>query len=106
MTIPLWTPPPERIAQANLTRFMAQARARTGLPLNDYPSLYEWSIAHPEAFWPEVWDFCGIHATQRWDKVLSDGDRMPGARWFEGSRLNFAENLLPRRDESPAIIAR
>ncbi len=101
----LWTPSPERIANGNLTRFIAGVREHTGAPVSDYPSLYKWSIGHLEAFWPEVWDFCGIRAAKRWDKVLSDGDRMPDARWFEGARLNFAENLLRRRDEAPAIIA-
>ncbi|HEV2110589.1 MAG TPA: acetoacetate--CoA ligase, partial [Gammaproteobacteria bacterium] len=61
---------------------------------------------YPEKFWPLVWAFCGIKASQTWDKALEHGERMPGAKWFTGSRLNFAENLLRYRDERPALVFR
>lgn len=106
---PLWEPTADQIQRANLTRFMA------GLPANDYPSLYRWSIEHPESFWKAVWRFCGVIAEERpgrvpWDKVLVGGDRVAppdedlGPRWFVGARLNFAENLLRFRDDRPAIV--
>ena len=101
---PLWTPSPDRVANANLTAFRERVAAKYGLSLPDYDALYDWSIDHPEAFWAEVWDFCGVIAAGRGERVLVDADRMPGARFFPDARLNFAENLLRRRDDAPAII--
>ena len=85
---------------------MSRFAERAGQPLHDYPLLHQWSVDQPEAFWPLVVDFCEIVFHAKGDQVLMDGDRMPGARWFPGSRLNFAENLLVRNDEAPAIIYR
>ena len=83
----------------------------------DYPSLYEWSIAHPDKFWPAVWKFCDVVAETlpdgaQWREVVRGLDRMAppdpvgGPKWFEGARLNFAENLLRFRDDHPALVAR
>ncbi|MGH7518517.1 MAG: acetoacetate--CoA ligase [Gemmatimonadales bacterium] len=114
MDAPVWTPSPERISRANLTRFMAEARAR-GAPAGDYAALYRWSVDRPQEFWPLVWDFTGVVAEQRadgsvWDQVGVGLDRMAppdperGPRWFPGARLNFAENLLRRSDEHEALV--
>ncbi|MFQ5700544.1 MAG: acetoacetate--CoA ligase [Acidobacteriota bacterium] len=103
---PLWTPSPERIARANMTRFIRFVRNGPAPGVNDYASLYHWSIASPELFWPAIWDFCGIRAEQHGASVLEEPDRMPGARWFSGARLNFAENLLRFADQRPAISFR
>jgi acetoacetyl-CoA synthetase len=103
---PLWRPSPARAADANLTRFMAEARRRWGIPAPDYPALYQWSIAKPEQFWSSVWDFCGVIGERGGETVLENGDRMPGAEWFPRARLNFAENLLRRRDAAPALVFR
>jgi acetoacetyl-CoA synthetase len=110
---PIWTPTAERVARANLTRFIARVRERHHA-VTDYPSLYHWSITEPDAFWPEVWDFCGVVADERqgrpWDEVVVGLDRMGppsptlGPRWFTGARLNFAENLLRYDDDRPAIV--
>ena len=94
----LWRPAPGQVEGAQLTAFMRSASERAGSPMADYDTLWRWSIEHPEAFWPAVWDFCGVRASRRWDAVLEHGDRMPGATWFRGARLNFAENLLRRDD--------
>ena len=101
---PLWQPSPERAAQANLTAFMRGVNARYGTRFTDYDALYRWSIEQPEAFWTSVWDFCDIKAAHRGERVLVDGDKMPGARWFPDARLNFAENLLRRRDDTDALV--
>ena len=101
---PLWTPSPERVAASNLTAFMAAVRRRHGVKIAGYDDLYRWSIDRPQAFWAALWDFCGIVAEERGDTVVEDFDRMPGARWFPDARLNFAENLLRRRDDGPALI--
>jgi acetoacetyl-CoA synthetase len=102
---PHWIPSAERIASAQLTRFHAFARDR-GAPSGDYSSLWQWSVDEPAAFWNAVFDFTGVIADRGTGQVLRNGSRMPGATWFEGTRLNFAENLLRGAGEGPAIIAR
>jgi acetoacetyl-CoA synthetase len=101
---PLWSPSPERIANANLTRFVARVNANHHTRLTDFASLHNWSITNPEEFWIEVWRFCGVRATRDWSHVLEHGDKMPGAKWFTGAQLNFAENFLSRSDDAPALI--
>ena len=105
MNAPLWQPAPERIARANLTRFMGEVRTSAGVDTRDYAQLYEWSLDAPEAFWKAVWSFTGVIG-ERGETVLVDRDRMPGAKWFPEARLNFAENLLRRRDDATAIVFR
>ncbi|MDE0172389.1 MAG: acetoacetate--CoA ligase [Defluviicoccus sp.] len=106
MTEPLWTPSPDRIRDANLTRYLTALGDRHGLEFADYAALHRWSVENREAFWVSVWDFCGIVAETRGETVLADGEKMPGARWFPDARLNFAENLLRHRDGGPAIFFR
>ena len=91
--------------ESAMFRFIQQASATHGIAA-DYDSLYSWSIDQRAAFWQMVWEFTGIRASRRWHSVLENGDAMPGARWFPGSRLNFAENLLRHRDHRRAIIFR
>ena len=113
---PLWTPPPDRVARANLTAFSAAVRRDYAADVGDYRSLYRWSITSPDRFWPAVWRFCGVIAAEQtgrepWEAVGVGLDRMAppdpakGPRWFPGARLNFAENLLRRRDAHPALVA-
>ena len=102
---PLWTPSPERVAAANLTRFMRAAGERAGRAFDGYETLWQWSVDERPAFWDTLWDFCGVIGAKG-DAVLEDGDAMPGARWYPGARLNFAENLLRYRDERPALVFR
>jgi acetoacetyl-CoA synthetase len=93
MERPLWQPSADRVAAANVTRFMAEAARRHAVALPDFAALYRWSVGHAEDFWSELWDFCGV-VGDKGKIVLADGDKMPGARFFPGARLNFAENLL------------
>ena len=104
MTKPLWQPSAEQVAAANLTRFMAAAAKRWGRSFADFSQLYRWSIEEREEFWRSVWEFCGVVAETAGKTVLVDGEKMPGARFFPEARLNFAENMLRRRDESDAIV--
>ena len=104
MSQPLWTPSPERIAQSNLTRFMAAVNREHGLTLDGYDALYDWSIADIPAFWEALWRFLDIKHSAPYASVLED-PRMPGATWFKGARLNFAENLLRYRDDRPALVS-
>jgi acetoacetyl-CoA synthetase len=106
MSAPLWTPSPDRVRDANITQFLNHIRSEVAPDVTSQQALYRWSIEHPERFWPQVWAFCGIKASKHWDKVLVDGNKMPGARWFTGSRLNFAENLLRHRDDRLALVFR
>ena len=103
---PLWTPGAERVAAANLTRFRAEAARDWSVSLPDYAALYRWSVENIERFWPSVWRFCEIVASRDCDTVLTDGEKMPGATWFQGARLNYAENLLRRRDDATAMVFR
>jgi acetoacetyl-CoA synthetase len=103
---PIWTPDPQRVKATQLYRFSALASERTGRNLQDYGSLWRWSVDEREAFWSLLWEFCDVRG-ERGDRVLIDGDRMPGARWFPDAKLNFAENLLnrgPGRESAAAIF--
>ncbi len=101
---PLWKPSPERRAKAQLTQFAAQLAARGVLPENaDYFAVHDWALAQPAQFWRAVWDFTGVLG-EPGTEVLTDGDRFPGAHWFPQAQLNFAENLLRRRDDHPALV--
>ena len=104
MSAALWSPSAERIARANLTRFAELARTHHGFTGGDQAALYGWSIARPADFWVALARFAGVKMQRGAGPVLVDGDRMPGARWFQGSTLNFAENLLRRDDEGPALV--
>ena len=71
----------------------------TSKTFSDYDGLYAWSVSRIPEFWASVWDFVGIRASQGYDRVIDDERKMPGAHWFPGARLNFAENLLRFRDD-------
>jgi acetoacetyl-CoA synthetase len=96
MQEPLWTPSPERIARANLSRF---GNGRS------YAELYAWSVTKPLEFWDAMWDFGGVIG-MKGSRIAVDMDRMPGARFFPDATLNFAENVLRTDDDTPAIIFR
>ena len=103
MTEPIWQPSPQRIAASNMQRFLT--RHREQLSSADYPGLYRCSIDEPEAFWAAAWEFFGIRSTSDYTRVLDDRQRMPGANWFEGATLNFADNLLRPEYDGVAIVA-
>ncbi|HUF45945.1 MAG TPA: acetoacetate--CoA ligase [Aestuariivirgaceae bacterium] len=102
---PLWTPPQDRQEASNLRRFLASLSA-VHKSLSGFDDLHAFSIAEPEAFWTAIWDFAGIKAARRGERVLIDGHKMPGARFFPDAELNFAENLLVKSDETSALVFR
>jgi len=104
MEAPLWTPSPERIESANLTAFVRHASECFGVAARDQAELHNWSVTEPAQFWQSVWSFCGVIGDAGDGPALVDAQGMPGARWFPAARLNYAENLLRRRDRSPAIV--
>ena len=102
---PLWNPSPEAVRKANLTAFIASVQRTWNPPgLSSFQDLYRWSVDDPEHFWLSVWRFCRIKADIEPEIVVENFDKMPGARWFPGVRLNFAENLLRFTDDREAIV--
>ena len=106
MDVPLWTPTPEEVEQTRLTAFVRQVNEQWGTTFapDDYAGLWRWSVDNLEDYWVSAWDFCAIIAEDRGQRVLVDGDKMPGARFFPDARLNFAQNLLRRRDATDALV--
>jgi acetoacetyl-CoA synthetase len=100
---PLWEPSADRIARARMTAFIRQVNTALDLQIAGYDALYRFSIARPADFWREVWTFCGIQG-EIGDRIVTNLDTMIDARFFPDARLNFAENVLRRRDTAPALI--
>ena len=100
----LWQPSEKRIKQTNMYRFIRFVNDRYGLDFKEYQELYQWSVIRISDFWAAMWDFAEIRFSKPYDQVIDDIDKMPGAKWFGGARLNFAENLLRYRDDRIAII--
>jgi acetoacetyl-CoA synthetase len=99
----LWKPSEERVKESTLYRFMSFANKRHGLSLKDYDGLYRWSTDRIADFWADLWDFVDVKASKAYDRVIEEPWSMPGAKWFPGAKLNFAENLLRFRDDSVAL---
>ena len=93
MTEPLWEPTPESISRSEMARYLA-GLDRT---FDSYDELWQWSIADLDGFWASVWTHFGLDAVSSYDAVLAE-ERMPGAVWFPGARLNFAERCLAGGD--------
>jgi acetoacetyl-CoA synthetase len=104
MAKPLWTPSQHQIEQTNMYRFMQWVNERFGTHFIDYPGLYQWSVDQLTDFWAAWWEYAGIQASKPYDQVIDDAAKMPGAKWFQGARLNFAQNLLRFRDDQTALI--
>lgn len=100
----LWKPTEERVKNSNMYTFMNFINERYSLDIKEYRALYKWSIENIPDFWASLWDFTDIRYSKMYDRVLDDVHTMPGATWFEGARLNFAENLLRFRDDHTAFI--
>jgi acetoacetyl-CoA synthetase len=83
--------------------FMQYVNARYGMSLANYGELYDWSIEESPVFWETLWAYSEVIHSRSYDQVVDDINKMPGARWFEGARLNFAENLLQYRDDHIAL---
>jgi acetoacetyl-CoA synthetase len=104
MKQPLWTPSEDKIKNANMTRFIEFVNKKHQMQFTGYFELYDWSVANIEQFWTCVWDFVGIKASKKAEKVVEDLKKFPGTGWFPGARLNFAENLLRYRDTQTAFV--
>ena len=100
----LWTPSGTEAHSSNIWRFLKTAESRHGISLGGYEDLWRWSVDRLDQFWPDLWDFAGIVAESRGDTAVEFTDDMINARFFPEARLNFAENILRRRDDSTACV--
>ena len=109
MSTPLWQPSSEEKKNTILTQFSKKIQAQYDLPDSEYSTLHQWSIDYPELFWEEVWNDSKVLASKSWNKVMgkdlfnvrNDSER---SGWFEGARLNYAENLLLRNNDDLSLI--
>lgn len=104
MREPLWIPSNVRMKEANISRFMSFVNKKHSLKIDSYDQLYRWSIENVFDFWAAMWDFGEMKTSRRYEKVADDLNKFPGARWFVGAKLNFAENLLRYRDDHIAFV--
>ena len=103
MTEPIWRPSAERVAASHLQRFLSLHRQK--LETEDYAGLHHWSVSDPEAFWAALWDYFEIRSSAPYTSVVDDIHAMPGATWFDGAAMNYAENLLRPQYDGVALIA-
>ncbi|MCP3688653.1 MAG: acetoacetate--CoA ligase, partial [Gammaproteobacteria bacterium] len=101
----LWSPSKKLIDEANITGFISFVNTNFDQSLNSYDALFRWSIDEKEDFWSALWDFCEV-VGDKGDRVLIDGENIETAQWFPDARLNFAENLLRKRNTEIAICFR
>src|ERR687888_1087590 len=92
-------------ASSSMARFIDWLRAERGVKADDYEALWSWSVEHPDDFWASLWDFFSVQASAPYGAVLADAS-MPGARWFPGARLNYAEQVFAQASsDRPALVA-
>src|ERR1700704_5300815 len=103
----LWTPPADLRQSTEVGRFMTWVAEHRGRDFPSYDELQRWSVEDLEGFWSAVWEFYGIRAHTPYERVLASAE-MPGAQWFTGARLNYAEHLvgLDEDRDRPAVVAR
>jgi acetoacetyl-CoA synthetase len=100
----LWQPQNALARQSQMFDFMQRVNTKFGCNFREYYDLHQWSVEHIPEFWGEFWEYARIVHSTGFKRVVDDSKKMPGARWFEEASLNFAENLLRRRDDHTAII--
>jgi len=101
----LWQPSGLQISNSRLSAFIRFVSADYG-EVEDYDTLYQWSVDSSPDFWAALWRYCDVVSSRPWSTILKNPDAMPAASWFEGARLNYAENCLRYRDEGIAVIFR
>ena len=102
----LWQPDEGRMKQSQMFEFLQLIDEKYHLPEPTYPALHRWSVENIADFWMEFWDYAQILSTHQYSQVVDGPSKMPGAKWFSGAKLNFAENLLQYRSDKIAIIFR
>jgi len=106
MTTPLWQPTLQQIEQSQLFAFQKLLESKYAVKFSNYDALHTWSVENPHKFWESCAQFCEVEFSSPATATLQRAELMPGARWFKGAELNFAENLLRYRDDEPAIVSR
>ncbi len=101
----LWSPSQDAIERTNMVRFIKFINERYGILISNYNELWQWSVDNISTFWGDLWEFLDIKCSKSFSQVVDDPYRLPGAKWFIGAELNFAENLLRYRDEEVAIVS-
>src|SRR5918911_4164112 len=100
----MWEPSRETTDRATLTRYMRWLAEERGRPFEDYQALWRWSVAELEEFWASIWDFFAVESSSPYTAVLAERT-MPGARWFAGSELNYAQHVFRgKRDDAVALV--
>ncbi|MDQ4083536.1 MAG: acetoacetate--CoA ligase, partial [Actinomycetota bacterium] len=100
----LWEPSEEFKENANISRYMEWLEKEKGLSFDDYGELWEWSVTELEEFWASIWEYSDVRASKPYTRVLS-GREMPGAKWFEGAELNYAEHVFRNaKEDEPAVL--
>ena len=102
----MWQPSTERAEASEMNQFRLFVNKKYAIELGNYRDLYNWSVNEINHFWEAVWSFGNPVVSKHYDQVVNDDSKMPGAKWFSGARLNFAENLLSRRNNHTAILSR
>jgi len=100
----VWEPSPERIASATITRYRKWLNETRGLELAGYHDLWQWSVDELEEFWASIWEFFDVRASRPYERVLTSRE-MPGAEWFPGARLSYAEHVFRDRDDDTIAIS-
>jgi acetoacetyl-CoA synthetase len=100
----LWEPSEEQVRNSNMTQFINYVNNRYGKSFEDFIGLYDWSITEIPDFWEAMWDFGEVIASKKFDSVVDDLNKFPGANWFMGAKMNYAENLLRHRDDHTAFV--
>ena len=99
----LWKPSKDQIENSQMDAFRLQVNSRFNINLNNYNELYDWSINNISDFWKAIWGYMAIEHSNDYSKIVDDPNKMPGAKWFPGVRMNYAENLLRIKSDKPAI---
>jgi acetoacetyl-CoA synthetase len=99
----LWTPSEERVKSSNVFRFISGLKARNIFKGDTFHDLWEWSVSNPRDFWSEIWDFSDV-VGEKGERISNSESKFWEHRYFPDAKLNFAENLLKRQDDAPAII--
>ncbi|HET9693671.1 MAG TPA: AMP-binding protein, partial [Steroidobacteraceae bacterium] len=99
----MWTPPESFRRSSGMARYMAWLEASRGLHFDTYDELWAWSIGDLPAFWESIWQYFGVRSPTPYECVLRD-PHMPGARWFPGAHVNYAEHLLAVGDDDEVAV--
>src|SRR5690349_5574918 len=100
----LWTPSAARRERSHVTAFVRWLECERGLKFDSYEALWQWSVSDLESFWRAIWDYFGVRSSTPYTRVLGRRE-MPGAEWFPGARLNYAEHALAHeRPDTDALL--